>query len=97
MYRLYRIQRRVIRLLYKLNVVSIVSVSDVMRSLGWLKFRYICIHKLLFIIHKAIHRGFLNHCNSFSIYFCFCFLLSNDAYNHHVIFKSIKYIIIIII
>ena len=29
-----------------------------MRSLGWLKFRYICIHRLLCITHTAIHRGF---------------------------------------
>ena len=29
-----------------------------MRSLGWLKFRYICIHRLLCIPHKAIHSGF---------------------------------------
>ena len=29
-----------------------------MRSLGWLKCRYICIHRLLSITHKAIHRGF---------------------------------------
>ena len=29
-----------------------------MRSLGWIKFRYICIHRLLCITHKAIHRGF---------------------------------------
>ena len=29
-----------------------------MRSLGWLKFRYICIHRILCITHKAIHRGF---------------------------------------
>ena len=26
-----------------------------MRSLGWLKFRYICKHRLLCITHKAIH------------------------------------------
>ena len=42
MYKLERIQRRVIRLLYKLNVASIISISTLMRSLGWLKFRYIC-------------------------------------------------------
>ena len=29
---------------------------------------------------------------SFSIYFCFYFLLSNDAYNYHVFLKSINYI-----
>ena len=58
MYKLERIQRRVIRVLYKLNFASIVYISDLMRSLGWLKFRYICIHRLLCITHKAIHRGF---------------------------------------
>ena len=57
-YKLERIQRRAIRVLYKLNFASIVSISDLMRSLGWLKFRYICIHRLLCITHKAIHRGF---------------------------------------
>ena len=54
MYKLERIQRRVIRVLYKLNFASVVSISDLMRSLGWLKFRYICIHRLLCITHKAI-------------------------------------------
>ena len=60
MYKLERIQRRAIRVLYKLNFASIVSISDLRRSLGWLKFRYICIHRLLCITHKAvdIHRGF---------------------------------------
>ena len=29
-----------------------------MISLGCLKFRYMCIHMLLCITHKAIHRGF---------------------------------------
>ena len=29
-----------------------------MRSLCWLKFRYICIHMLLCITHKAIYSGF---------------------------------------
>ena len=58
MYKIERIKRRSIRILYKLNFASIVSISDLMRSLGWLKFRYICIHRLLGITHKAIHRGF---------------------------------------
>ena len=58
MYRLERIQHRAIRVLYKLNCASIVYISDLMRSLGLLKFRYICIHRLLCITHKAIHRGF---------------------------------------
>ena len=29
-----------------------------MRSLGWLKFRYICKHRILYISHKVIHLGF---------------------------------------
>ena len=64
MYKLERIQRRAIRVLYKLNFASIVSISDLMRSLGWLKFRYICIHICLYmpigycVTHKVIHRGF---------------------------------------
>ena len=29
-----------------------------MRSLGWLNFIYICIHRLICITHKAIYRGF---------------------------------------
>ena len=37
MYKLEPIQRRAIRVLYKLNFASIVSISDLMRSLGWLK------------------------------------------------------------
>ena len=58
MYKLERIQRRAIRVLYKLNFASIVYLSDLMRLLVWLKFRYICIYRLLYITHKAIHRGF---------------------------------------
>ena len=61
MYKLERIQGRAIRVLYKLKFASIVSISDLMRSLVWLKFRYICIHigyRLLCITHKAMHRGF---------------------------------------
>ena len=34
MYKLERIQRRAIRVLYKLNFASIISISDLMRSLG---------------------------------------------------------------
>ena len=61
MYKLERIQRRAIRVLYKLNFASIVFISELMISLGWLKFRYIFIHRLLCITHKAIHRGFLEY------------------------------------
>ena len=56
-YTLDHIQRRAIRVLYKLNFAPIVSISDLTRSLCCLKFIYICIHRLLCIIHKAIHRG----------------------------------------
>ena len=58
MYTLERIQHSAIRVLYKLNFASIVSISDLMRLLSWLKFRYICIHRILYITHNAIHRGF---------------------------------------
>ena len=44
MYKLELFKRRAIRVLYKIKFASIVSISDIMRSLGWLKFRYICIH-----------------------------------------------------
>ena len=36
MYKLKRIQRRAIRVLYKLNFASIISISDLMRSLAGL-------------------------------------------------------------
>ena len=61
MYKLERIQRHAIRVLYKLNFTSIVSIFALMRSLGWLNFSYICMHifvRLLCITHKDIHRGF---------------------------------------
>ena len=47
MYKLECIQGRSIRVLYKLNFASIVYISDLMRLLGWLKFRYIFIHTCL--------------------------------------------------
>ena len=55
MLKLEMIQRRSIRTLYKLKFSSIVSISTLMRSLGWLKFRYICRYRLLCITHKVIH------------------------------------------
>ena len=61
MYKLERIQQHSIRGLYKLNFPLIVSISALMRSLGWLKFSYIYIHRLLCITHKAIYRGFPEH------------------------------------
>ena len=67
MYTLERIQCRVIRVIYKLNFDSIVYISDLLRSIGWLKFRYICKHSLLFIIHKAIHLGFPEYLAQFII------------------------------
>ena len=44
----------------KLNNASIVSISALIRSLGCLKFRYICKHRLLCITRKALHSEFLN-------------------------------------
>ena len=49
------IQRRAIRTLYKLKFSSIVSIYTLMRSLSWLKFRYLCRYILLCITHKVIH------------------------------------------
>ena len=58
MLKLEKIQRRAIRTLYKLKFSSIVSISALMRSLGWLKFRYLCRYILLCNIHKVIHLRF---------------------------------------
>ena len=58
MCKLERIQSYPIRILYKLNCASIVAISNLMRLLGWFKLRYICIHRVLCITYKAIHRGF---------------------------------------
>ena len=55
MLKLEKIQRRAIRTLYKLKFSSIVSISTLMRSLGWFKFRYLCRYRLLCITHKVIH------------------------------------------
>ena len=51
MLKLEMIQRRSIRTLYKLKFSSIVSISTLMRSLGW----YLCRYRLLYITHKVIH------------------------------------------
>ena len=58
MYKLEHIQRRAIRVLYTLNFASIVSISALMISIGWLKFKYICKHKLFCITNKDIHLRF---------------------------------------
>ena len=55
MLKLEMIQRSSIRTLYKLKFSSIVSISALVRSLGWLKFRYLCRYILLCITHKVIH------------------------------------------
>ena len=55
MLKLEMIQRRAIRTLYKLKLFSIVSISTLMRSLGWLKFRYLCRYILPCITYKVIH------------------------------------------
>ena len=55
MLKLEKIQRRAIRTLYKLKLSSIVTISTLMRSLSWLKFRYLCRYRLLCITHKVIY------------------------------------------
>ena len=50
MLKLEMIQRRAIRTLYKLKFSSIVSISALMRSFGWLKFRNLCRYRLLHIM-----------------------------------------------
>ena len=55
MLKLEKIQRHAIRTLYKPKFFSIVSISTLMRSLGWLKFRYLCRYRLLCITHKVIY------------------------------------------
>ena len=55
MLKLEMIQRRSIHTLYKLKFSSIVSISTLIRSLGWLKFRYLCRYRLLCITLKVIH------------------------------------------
>ena len=55
MLKLEMMQQRAIRTLYKLKLSSIVSISTLMRSLGWLKFRYLCRYRLLCITLKVIY------------------------------------------
>ena len=42
MHRLETIHRRVVRILYKLGRQTMVSISSLMHSHGWLKFRLVC-------------------------------------------------------
>ena len=60
MYKSERIQRRTLCVLYILHFASIVSISDLMRSLGCIKFRYICIYRLLCITYRLYTVDFLN-------------------------------------
>ena len=53
--KLEMIHRRAMRTLYKLKLCSIVSISTIIRSLGWLKFRYLCRYRPLCITHKVIY------------------------------------------
>ena len=55
MLKLEMIQRRAICTLYKLKFSSIVLISTLMLSFGWLKFRYICRFRLLCITHNVIY------------------------------------------
>ena len=61
MNKLERIQRRSIRILYKLKCASIVSITVLIRSIGWLKFRYICKYRILCITPKVIYLRFHEH------------------------------------
>ena len=56
LHRLETIQRRAVRILYKRKRRTMVSVSSLMHSLGWLKFRLVCKFRLLCITHRAIYR-----------------------------------------
>ena len=56
LHRLETIQRRAVRILYKLKRRTMVSISSLMRSLGWLKFWLVCKFRLLCITHRAIYR-----------------------------------------
>ena len=57
LHRLETIQRRAVRILYKLNRRTMVSISSLMHSLGWLKFRLVCKYRLLCITHRAIYQA----------------------------------------
>ena len=59
-----KIQRRAVRVLYKIknnrntNMYSnYISISNIMLTLGWLIYRDICKLKLLCLAHKAIYTG----------------------------------------
>ena len=61
MYKLELIQRRAIRVLYKIYFASIVSISDIMRSLGWLKFIYIFVYIAYCVLQIRLYTvDFLN-------------------------------------
>ena len=55
------IQRRSVRILFKLKGIDItiygISIHSIMAILGWLKFRDICKFRLICITHKAIYMG----------------------------------------
>ena len=55
LHRLETIQRRAVRILYKLKRRTMVYVSSMMHSLGWLKFRQVCKFRLFCITHRAIY------------------------------------------
>ena len=61
LYRLETIQRRALRILYKLKRRTMVSVSSLMYSLGWLKFRLVCKFRLFFITYRDIYRASPNY------------------------------------
>ena len=59
-----KIQRRAVRVLYKIknNIntntgSNYISISHIMLTLGWLRYRDLCKLKLLCLAHKAIYTG----------------------------------------
>ena len=57
MHILETIQRRTVRILYKLGRRTMVYISSLMHSLGCLKFRLICKFRLLCITHRASYKA----------------------------------------
>ena len=51
------IQRRAVIILYKLNRRTMVYISSLMHSLGWLKFRLVFKFRLICITHRYIYQA----------------------------------------
>ena len=57
LHRLETIQRRAVIILYKLDRRTMVYISSLMHSLGWLKFRLVFKFRLLCITHRVIYQA----------------------------------------